>query len=46
MFYYCKYLKEIHGVLQQLDSSTEVSSKEAKLLFSENFLKPNLVFIH
>jgi hypothetical protein len=43
--YYCTYFKEIHGVLSQLDSSAEISIKEAKLLFSENSLEPNLVFI-
>jgi len=29
--YYCTYYKEIHGVLQQLDSSAALSIKEAKL---------------
>ncbi|XP_060861780.1 uncharacterized protein LOC132938780 [Metopolophium dirhodum] len=39
-------IREIHGVLQKLDSNDVVSIKEAKLLLSENSIEANLVFIH
>jgi len=41
-----QHFKEIHGVLQLLDSNDAVSIKEAKLLLSENSIEANLVFIH
>ena len=44
--YYCQHFKEIHGVLQKLDSNDAVSIKEAKVLLSENSIEANLVFIH
>lgn len=44
--YNCQHFKEIHGVLQKLDSNDAVSIKEAKLLLSENSIEANLVFIH
>lgn len=44
--YYCQHFKEIHGVLQKLDSNDAVSIKEAKLLLSENSIEANLIFIN